>query len=44
MIRIKNEYQKCYKEEDKTLNVLLIEPIILRCYIELIYEELNNSN
>jgi hypothetical protein len=44
MIRIKDEYQKIYKQENKTLNVLLIEPIILECYVELIYEELNSQN
>jgi hypothetical protein len=41
MVNIKTEYQKEYSEDKKELNIVIIEPIILKCYTKIIYSELD---
>lgn len=38
---IKNEYKKEYNDQKNELNFLIIEPIILRCFKDYFYKELD---
>lgn len=43
MIKIKEQYNEEYKGEKQESNILLIEPITLKCFGH-VYEELNSDN